>query len=214
MIRVLVADDHAVVRRGLAHILEEAPDMTLAGEASSGRQVLRAVRQGDYDVLVLDIAMPEGGGLEVLHQLRTLQPKLPVLMLSVYAESQYALRALKAGAAGYLTKASAPDELVAAIRRVARGKRYVSGPLGEEIVAALRQKTGQEPHAAGADALSDRECQVVCLLASGKTLTEIAADLSLSAKTVGTYRARALKKLRLKSTADLIRYALDHGLVE
>lgn len=210
MIRALVADDHAVVRRGLVHILDEAPDMVVTGEASTGRQVLRAVRQHDYDVLVLDIAMPEGGGLEVLQQLQTLKPDLPVLILSVYAESQYALRALKAGAAGYLTKESAPEELVAAIRRVAQGEKYVNGALGENLAAALQGEPGHEPHAD----LSEREYQVMCLLASGKTLTKAAADLSLSAKTISTYRARALKKLYLKSTSDLIRYALDHGLVE
>jgi DNA-binding NarL/FixJ family response regulator len=207
MIRVLVADDHAVVRRGLLQILEEAPDMVAAGEASTGREVLRALRQVGYDVLVLDISMPEGGGLEVLRQLQSLRPDLPVLILSVYAERQYATRTLRGGAAGYLTKDSAPDELVAAIRQVARGEKYIS----QSLAATLAEQLGngeRAPH----EALSDRELQVLRLLASGKRITDIAEDLSLSVKTISTYRSRILTKLNLESTADLIRYALERGL--
>jgi DNA-binding NarL/FixJ family response regulator len=208
MIRVLVADDHAVVRRGLLQILEEAPDMVAAGQANTGREVLQTVRQIDCDVVVLDISMPGGGGLETLKQLRTLRPDLPVLILSVYPEKQYATRALTAGAAGYLTKETAADELVAAIRQVARGGKYISSSLA----ATLAEQLGAEergPH----DILSDRELQVLRLLASGKRTTDIAEDLTLSVKTVSTYRSRILTKLDLESTADLIRYALDHGLV-
>lgn len=210
MIRVLVADDHTVVRRGLLQILEEAPAMVVAGEASTGRQVLQAVQKHDYDVLVLDIAMPDGGGLEVLRQLQSLKPDLPVLILSMYSEKQYAVRALKAGAAGYLTKESAPDELIAAIRKVAQGRKYVTQSLAEKLAAELRGEPEKEPH----ETLSDREYQVMCLLATGKTITEIATELSLSVKTVSTYRARILDKLNLKSTAEIIRYALERGLVE
>jgi DNA-binding NarL/FixJ family response regulator len=209
MIRVLVADDHAVVRRGLLQILEEAPAIVVAGEASTGRQVLQAVQKHDYDVLVLDMAMPEGGGLEVLRQLQSLKPDLPVLILSVYPERQYALRTLKAGAAGYLTKESAPEELIAAIRKVAQGKKYVTQSLAEKLAAALGDES-EEPH----KALSDREYQAMCLLAAGKTVTEIATELSLSVKTISTYRARILDKLNLKNTAEIIRYALERGLVE
>jgi two-component system invasion response regulator UvrY len=208
--KVLVADDHAVVRRGVLQILEDIPDMVAAGEASTGREVLRAVQEHDYDVLVLDIAMPDGGGLEVLKQLQSLKPNLRVLVLSMYPEKQYALRALKAGAAGYLTKESAPEELIAAIRKVARGGKYVTQSLAEKLAVELGDEVEKAPH----EALSDREYQVMCLLTSGKTLTEIAADLSLSIKTVSTYRTRILDKLNLKSTADIIRYALEHGLVE
>ncbi|MGD8969394.1 MAG: response regulator transcription factor [Anaerolineae bacterium] len=208
MIRVLVADDHAVVRRGLLQILEEAPDMVAAGQASTGLEVLRALRQDDYDVLVLDISMPEGGGLETLKQLRTLRPDLPVLILSVYPEKQYATRALTAGAAGYLTKEAASHELVAAIRQVARGAKYISSSLA----TALAEQLGDEERAP-LDILSDRELQVLRLLASGKRIKDIAQDLSLSVKTVSTYRTRILTKLNLESTADLIRYALDRGLV-
>jgi DNA-binding NarL/FixJ family response regulator len=209
MIRVLVADDHAVVRRGLLQVLEEVPAMIVAGEAATGRQVLQAVQREDYDVLVLDIAMPDGGGLEVLRQLKSLKPDLPVLILSMYSEEQYALRTLKAGAAGYLTKESAPDELIAAILKVARGGRYVSQSLAEELAVALAGELEQEPH----EALSDREYQVMCLLAAGYTVAEIATELSLSVKTVSTYRARMMDKLSLKCTAQIVRYALERGLV-
>ncbi len=210
MIRVLVADDHAVVRRGLVQILAEAPDMFVAGEASTGREVLQAVRKHDYDVLVLDIAMPEGGGLEVLQQLQTLKPNLRVLILSMYPERQYAVRVLKTGAAGYLTKESVPDELIAAIRKVARGGKYVSQSLAEKLASELRGEVEKEPH----ETLSDREYQVMTLLAAGKSATEIATELSLSVKTVSTYRGRILKKLGLSSTAEIIRYAIERGLVE
>jgi two-component system invasion response regulator UvrY len=210
MIRVLVADDHAVVRRGLLQVLEEVPAMIVAGEAATGCQVLQAVQREDYDVLVLDIAMPDGGGLEVLRQLKSLKPDLPVLILSMYSEKQYALRTLKAGAAGYLTKESAPDELIAAILKVARGGRYVTRSLAEELAAAWGGELEQEPH----ETLSDREYQVMCLLAAGYTVTEIATELSLSVKTVSTYRARMMDKLGLKRTAEIIRYALERGLVK
>lgn len=210
MIRVIVADDHAVVRRGVLQILDEAPDMVAAGEASTGRQVLREVHKHDYDVLVLDIAMPDGNGLEVLRQLQTLEPKLRVLILSMYPEKQYAVRALKAGAAGYLTKESAPDELVVAIRRVAQGGKYITQSLTEELVAELAGKAEKLLH----ETLSDREYQVMTLLATGKSVTDIATELSLSVKTISTYRARILDKLNLRNTAEIIRYAFEHGLVE
>ncbi len=210
MIRVFVADDHAVVRRGILQILEEAPDMVAVGEAGTGGEVLQAIRKRDYDVLVLDIAMPDGSGLEVLNQLRTLKPDLRVLILSMYPEKQYALRALKAGAAGYLTKESAPDELIAAIRRVAKGGRYITQSLAEKLAAELGSEVEKEPH----EVLSDREYQVMTLLAAGKSVTDIAAGLSLSVKTVSTYRARILGKLGLSSTAEIIRYAIERGLVE
>jgi two-component system invasion response regulator UvrY len=210
MIRVLVADDHAVVRRGVLQILDETPDMVAAGEAKTGREVLRQVQQHSYDVVVLDIAMPDGSGLDVLKQLEALKPDLRVLILSMYPEKQYAIRALKAGAAGYLTKESAPDELVTAIRKVAQGGRYITQTLAEKMAADLGGTAEKLPH----EALSDREYEVMCLLASGKTVTQAAAELSLSVKTVSTYRARILQKLRLKSTAEIIRYALQQGLVE
>ncbi len=210
MIKVLVVDDHAVVRRGLVQILAEPPDMTAAGEASSGREALRAVEKDDFDVVVLDISLPDINGLEVLKQLRSLKPELQVLVLSIHSEKQYALRALKAGAAGYLTKESAPEELVAAIRRVSQGRKYLTPTLAERLADQLGPGVKKEPH----ETLSDREYQVMSRLAAGKTVTEIAAELSLSVSTVSTYRARILQKLGLKSTAEIMRYALERGLVE
>ncbi len=209
MIRVLVADDHAVVRRGVVQILAEAPDMVVAGEAGSGREVLRAVETGEYDVLVLDISMPEGSGLEVLAQISTRLPHLRVLILSMYPEKQYAIRALKAGAAGYLTKESAPDELLTAIRRVAAGDKYITTSLAAQLASLLTADVPTEPH----QALSDREFQVMRMLAMGKTVSGIAQELGLSAKTVSTYRARILAKLALENTAEIMRYAIERDLV-
>jgi len=208
MIKVLVVDDHAVVRRGLVQILAEAPDMTAAGEASTAREALQAVERSDFDVVVLDISLPDIDGLDVLKQLRSLKPELRVLVLSIHPEKQYALRALKAGAAGYLTKESAPEELVAAIRQVSRGRKHVTQSLAERLADRLGPGVKKEPH----ETLSDREYQVMCRLAAGKTVTEIAAELSLSVSTVSTYRARILQKLGLKSTAEIMRYALERGL--
>ena len=209
MIRILVADDHAVVRRGVLQILEEAADLVVAGEASTGSQVLRLVQENDYDVLVLDVNMPEGSGLEVLYQLRTLRPRVRTLVLTMHPERQFAVRALQAGAAGYLTKESAPDELIAAVRRVAQGGRYITQALAEELAAILVEDTSVSP----VERLSDREFQVMRLLATGKTISEIAAELCLSVKTVSTYRARILEKMNLRNTAEIIRCALEHGVV-
>jgi two-component system invasion response regulator UvrY len=210
MISILIADDHTVVRRGVLQILAEAPDMVAAGEASTGGEVLQAVHRNDFDVVLLDIALPDISGLEILKQLRSLKPDLPILILSMYPERQYAIRALRAGAAGYLTKESAPAELIAAIRQVSQGRKYVTQSLAEKLAAELGGEVEQEPH----ETLSDREYQVMCLLAAGKTITEIATELSLSIKTVSTYRTRILDKLKLENTAQIIRYALKRGLVE
>ena len=210
MIRVLVADDHAVVRRGVVQILAESPHIVVAGEASCGSEVLRAVRENDYDIVLLDIAMPGGSGLEVLKELQSLKPDVQVLILSMYPEKQYALRALKAGAAGYLTKDSAPDELIEAIERISQGNKYITRSLAQEMASELGGKAGKELH----ETLSDREYQVMRLLASGKSVSEIATQLSLSVKTVSTYRTRILEKLDLKTTAEIMHYALARGLVE
>lgn len=210
MIRVLVADDHAVVRRGLVAILNAEPSMLVSGEASNGRDALRAVREHEYDVLVLDITMPDLGGLEVLRQIQGIRPQLPILILSVHSEEQYAARALKAGAAGYMNKESAPDELVSAINQVARGRKYVTPSLAQRLADRLGEPGAQAPH----DALSNREYQVMCMLASGKTISDIAEALLLSVKTISTYRARILEKMKLENTAEIIRYAIKRGLVE
>ena len=210
-LRVLVADDHAVVRKGVLQILAEDPEVLRADEAASGREALRAIQEKEYDVLLLDIAMPEGGGLEVLEELRKRDRSPHVLILSMYSENQYALRALKSGADGYLTKDSLPAELLAAIHRVAAGRKYVSQELAEELALEL---AGSGPADAPHKHLSGREYQVMCLLATGKAVAQIAAELGLSVSTVSTYRSRILEKLGVRNTAGVIRYAIQHGLVE
>jgi two-component system invasion response regulator UvrY len=208
MIRVLLADDHAIVRRGLKQILAETEDIRTEGEVDSGAGVLREVRAKKYDMVLLDITLPDQNGLEVLGQLRAVRPNLPVLMLSVHPEEQYAVRALKTGAAGYLTKDSAPEEMVAAIRKVYRGGKYVSAALAERLVGLLGEQEGA-PH----ESLSEREFQVMLLLANGKSVSEIANRLALSSKTVSTYRSRLMEKLGMKSIAELVRYVMEQGLI-
>jgi two-component system invasion response regulator UvrY len=210
MIRVLIADDHAVVRRGLRQILEEATDIKLTGEASTGREVLRALHENWYDVLVLDISMPEITGLEILQDLRKMNPRPKALILSMYPEKQFAVRALKGGAAGYLTKDSAPEELLTAIREVASGKRYITQQLAEILADEILVDSDKPAH----ESLSNRESQVLRLLAQGKGSSEIATELMLSPKTISTYRTRILEKLHLNNTAELIRYAIEWGITE
>ncbi len=210
MIRVLIADDHAVVRQGLKQIVGDTPEMLVAGEAINGQDVLDKVRADTWDVVVLDISMPDHSGLDILKQLRSERPKLPVLVLSMYSEDQYAVRVLKAGASGYLTKDSAPDEMVKAIRKVVRGGRYVSPLLAEKLAFEIGADSSKLPH----EALSDREFQVLGLIAAGKSVKEIAAELSLSVKTVSTYRARMLEKMSLGTNAELIHYAIQNHLID
>jgi two-component system invasion response regulator UvrY len=207
--RILIADDHPIFRRGLKQILREIPDLGEVDEAVDGQEALTKARDGDYDVLLLDISMPGKNGLDVLGQLKSTSPGLPVLILSMHPEEQYAVRALREGASGYLTKESAPEELVTAIRKVSRGGRYVSASLAERLASMVQGGQTQLPH----ELLSRREYQVMCLLASGETVSEAARDLILSVKTVSTYRARVLKKLQLKNNAELIRYATVNQLV-
>ncbi|HMR62728.1 MAG TPA: response regulator transcription factor [Anaerolineae bacterium] len=208
MINVLIADDHPIVRQGLRQILSGLPDMEVAGEAINAQQTLEQVRAGGWDVLVLDISMPGRSGFDILNELKHEQPNLPVLVLSTHSEDQFAVRVLKAGASGYLTKENAPAELIRAIRKVVGGGKYISDKLAESLAFGLDAATERLSH----EALSDREFQVVQMIASGKTLADIAASLSLSAKTVSTYRTRLLRKLNLKTTADIIRYAIENGL--
>jgi two-component system, NarL family, invasion response regulator UvrY len=210
MIRALIADDHAVVRQGLRQILQETTDMQVTGEAATGPEALDRARGDSYDVVVLDITMPGRSGFEVLKELRVELPELPVLVLSMHAEEQFAVRLLKAGAAGYLNKESAPEELVKAIRKVVAGGRYVSPTLAEKLAFEIDAGSDKLAH----ETLSDREFQVMRMMASGKTVKEIAAELSLSVKTISTYRARILAKMNLHTNAELIHYAITNQLVE
>lgn len=209
MIKILVADDHPIVRQGLKQILSEYPDMIVADEAGNGKDVLTKVAKKDFDIVLLDISMPGRNGLDILKELKTKKPKLPVLVLSIYPEDQYAVRVLKLGAAGYLTKESVPEELVAAIRKVARGRKYVSNSLAEKLASDLEINAEKPLH----ENLSDREYQVMFMIASGKRLKEISEELSLSIKTISTYRSRIMDKMQMRNNAELIRYALQNGLV-
>jgi two-component system, NarL family, invasion response regulator UvrY len=209
MIRVLIADDHTIVRRGLRQILADEQDMRADGEAPNAQELMVCLRDSDWGVLVLDLNMPGKSGLEVLEDVKLRWPKLPVLILSMHPEDPYAVRALKAGASGYLTKQSAPDQLVAAIRKVHSGGRYVS-PATAELLARELAGGAASPH----EALSNREYQVLCELAVGKTVSEVAARLKLSVKTISTYRTRLLDKLGLANNAELMHYAIQRQLVD
>jgi two-component system invasion response regulator UvrY len=210
MLKILIADDHPIVRRGLKQIIDETTDMVVAGEAADGLEVLTKVRVGEYDVVLMDISMPVKNGIDVLAQLKYERPKLPVLMLSMHPEEQYAVQALKAGASGYLTKESAPNELVGAIRKVSTGGKYVSASLAEKLAAIVQKGYEELPH----QTLSERELHVMRLIASGKTVSEIAKELSLSVKTISTYRSRILEKMQMKNNAQLTRYAINNSLID
>ena len=210
MIKVLVADDHAVVRKGLKQIISETPDMIVSGEASNGLEVIKKIKSGKYDVVVLDISMPGKSGLDVLREIKTLNLNLPVLILSMHPEDQYAVRLLQSGASGYLSKERAPRELVTAIRKVSQGGKYITSNVAEELASEIEFDYTIPPH----ERLSNREFQVMCLIASGKTVTEIAHELFLSAKTISTYRSRILLKMRMSSNAQLTHYAVKNGLIE
>jgi DNA-binding NarL/FixJ family response regulator len=209
MIKVLIIDDHPIVRQGLRQVLKETSDIVVIGEAGNSSEALSEIAKNDCDVALLDISMPGRNGLDILRQLKIERPDLHLLILSTYPEEQYAVRALQDGADGYLTKASAPDELVAAIRKAAMGGKYVSSTLAEKLAFALDTSTQRPLH----ENLSDREFEVMCMIASGKTVKEIAAALSLSIKTISTYRARILEKTHMKNNAEITLYAVKQGLV-
>jgi two-component system invasion response regulator UvrY len=210
MIRILIADDHTVVREGLKQIISETTDMSIADEAVDGHEVLNKALRNDYDVVVLDITMPGINGLDVLKQIKAQKSKLPILVLSMHPEEQYAVRVLKAGASGYLTKETASEELVNAIRTAFKGRKYITPSLGEKLAYSLRTDAEKLPH----ELLSDREYQVMCMIASGKTVKEISERLFLSVKTVSTYRARILEKMNMKNNVELTYYSLKNRLVE
>jgi len=212
MIRVLIADDHPIVRAGLRFVLARRCNITALGEAGTGAEVRRLVAQKPWDVVVLDVNLPDCNGLDMVKEIKRLRPNLPILILSVHPDEEFAVRALRAGAAGYSSKRAAPEELAKAVQRLAQGRQYLSPAVAEELVAALRHgdATGQAPHVR----LSDREYQVLCLFGSGKSVGQIAEALALSVKTVSTYRARILLKMDMRSTAQLVHYVLKQRLAE
>lgn len=207
-LRILIVDDHPIVRQGLRQTLTDAVDVEEIGEAADGQQVIERLRDRDWDAVVLDIGLPGRGGLEILKDLKRERPRLPVLILSMHPEDQYAIRALRAGAAGYLTKEAAPEKLLDAIRKITTGGRYVSAQLAERLALELSLDAPQAPHGS----LSDREYEVLRLIASGLSVSDIAERLSLSVKTVSTYRGRVLDKMRMKNNAELMQYVLTNRL--
>jgi len=210
MIKVLVADDHAIVRRGLRQILAETRDIMVGGEAATAQEALHLVRNERWNAVILDISLPGADGLGLLAEIRRERPELPVLILTVHSEDQYAVRAIKAGAAGFLTKESAPEKLIEAVRKVAGGGRYVSAELAENLASFLAGETAGAPH----ERLSDREFEIMKMLSSGKTVSEVARELSLSVKTVSTHRTRILKKMGMKTNVELTHYAVRGRLVD
>jgi DNA-binding NarL/FixJ family response regulator len=210
VIRIVLADDHTIVREGLKQVLASAPDLAVVGEAKDGREVLERVRDVEFDVLLLDLSMPGKSGIELIKQVRAERPKLRVLVLSMHQERQYAVRAIQAGASGYLTKESAPEQLVSAIRKVAAGGAFVTEAVAEQLALGVMPQAEGPPHRA----LSDREFQVFQLLASGKAVSEIAKELKLSVKTVSTHKAHIMQKMNIGNPAELIRYAIHHQLID
>lgn len=210
MRRILIVDDHSVVRRGLQQILEEEFGVVEFGEAGDAQQAMEQIWRSDWDVVILDLTLPGRSGLEVLRDSRQAKPRMPVLVLSMHPEDQYAVRVLRAGAAGYLTKEAAPDELGKAVRKVLAGRKYVSPALAEELAASLLTDGDRPPH----ELLSDREYEVMLMIASGQSVSDIAATLSLSVNTISTYRARVLKKMGMRNNSELTAYAFKHGLVD
>lgn len=210
MIRILVADDHVLIREGFKKILQDETDLRIVQEARTASEVLDVVRREKLDIVLLDINFPDRSGLDVLKDIKQHAPRLPVLILSMHPEERFAIRAIRSGASGYITKESAADELVKAIRKILSGGKYISPALSDQLADALSNPGDQLPH----KALSDREYEVLCLLASGKTVGEIAEKLSLSVKTISTYRSRILEKMRMRTNAELIHYTLQHRLIE
>lgn len=210
MIRALIVDDHAIVRQGLKRILDEAPGMVVGGEAVNGLQALKMIRTEKWDIVLLDISMPEKNGIDALKQIMDENKSAKVLILSMYPEDQYAVRMMKAGASGYMTKETAPEQLVEAIRLVVAGKKYISATLSELLLFECGTDSAKSPH----ETLSDREYQVLRLIGSGKTVSEVAKLLSLSVKTVSTYRSHILDKMNLRNNAELTLYVIQNGLME
>ena len=210
MIKILIVDDHAIVREGLNRIIQSEQDMHVAGMAKDGSEVIRLMLENEVDIVVLDISMPGKSGLDLIKDLKQVQPLVKILMLSMYPEERFAMRSIKAGASGYLTKEMAPEEIVNAIRTIHSGRKYITSALADMIAEELQNPSEKVPH----ELLSDREFEVLCMLAVGKPVVEIAVVLSLSESTVSTYRMRILQKMSLKTNSDLIHYGIEHGLVD
>jgi len=210
MIKVLIADDHAIVREGLKQILADTLELEVTDEAGNAQEILEKVRTRDFNVLVLDISFPDGNGLEILKRIKSEKPELPVLILSIHSEDQYAIRSLKAGASGYLMKDEAPEVLAKAIDMVSHGRKYITPSLAEKLACELETDVNRSAH----EALSDREFDVLCKIGSGKTVKKIADEMKLSIKTISTYRTRILQKLNLNNSAELTHYVLKNKLLE
>lgn len=210
MLKILIADDHALIRKGLKQILDDSSDMRVTGEAETGMQAIQMAQENEYDMVLLDISLPDKNGIDVLKQIKSNCPNTPVLMLSMHAEDQYAVRSMKAGASGYLNKQSAPAQLLTAIRKVGGGKKYISNEMAEQLAEGLSQGYSELAH----QTLSNREYQTLCLMAQGKKLSEMAEIMSLSPKTISVYRMRLLEKMKLKTNAEAIHYAISNHLID
>jgi DNA-binding NarL/FixJ family response regulator len=209
-IRIIIADDHPILRAGMVSVLNASSDLRVVAEAGNGAEVLRAMRDHAFDVLLLDVSMPGKSGLDLMRQIRKDNPRLPILIVSSFPEDQYALRSIRAGASGYITKMSAPGELVSAVRTVANGRKYITPAIAEMLAEAVERPDNATPH----ESLSDREFQTMKMIAAGHSLTEIAEVLCISVKTVSVYRSRVLEKMRMKSNVELTRYVVERGLNE
>lgn len=210
MIKIIIADDHAIVRKGLKQILEDTMEMIVADEASNGYELMEKLRKQSFDVVILDITMPGRSGLDTLKDIKLDFPKLPVLVLSVHREEEYAVRTLRSGAAGYINKKSAPDELIEAIRTVSTGRKYISHTVADALVTNLNPASDRPLH----ESLSDREYQVMCMIASGKSVSTISKELNLSVKTISTFRSHILRKMNMKDNAEITHYAIKNQLVD
>ena len=210
MLKILVADDHPVVRQGIMRIIEDSPDMMVAGEADNGIEVISKVKGEDFDLILLDISMPGRDGLDIVRELKKLKPKLPILILTMHPEKYYGLRMMQAGASGYLTKQNAPFELIEAIRKVSQGCMYISNPLAELLVSSKKAGEGKPEHSL----LSDREYQIMYMIATGKKVKSIAEELCISVKTIHVHRRHIMEKMNMNSNAEIIHYAIQQGLLE
>ncbi|NWF76114.1 MAG: response regulator transcription factor [Nitrospirae bacterium] len=209
MIKILIADDHTMFREGLKRIIAEYPDLIVSDEARNGNEVIEKIFNNDFDIILLDIAMPGLNGLEVLKQLKKEKPKMPVLIITAHPEEQYAVRVMKAGASGYIMKESAPDELIKAIRKISQGRKYITSSLAEKLAFEIQEDAQKPAH----EILSDREYQVLLMIASGKTVSQIGKELFLSVKTVSSYRTRILEKMKMKTNAELTHYVIKNNLL-